>query len=317
MRLPLLGFAVCLFSGVLGAADQQLMGLAMPDAKVLAGINIQLAKTSPFGQYLLSQAQTSNDGLQELISTTGFDPRQHLTEVLFASTGQPGSHTGLAIIRGTFDVGRILQAVQNKGQTPQLYQGIQILNSPHNSQSMAFLDGTLALAGDAVSVKAAIDRRLSPATLDPLLVSKANALSAAQAVWFVTLAPVSSLHGHMPQGSPEGPPANVLQKIQQASGGVQLGSSVLVSAEAVAANNQDATALADVIRFFASMAQYSGQQNGKQSEAAALLQNLDVKTAANVTRLSLEIPEDRLEQWVKDSHSHSGTVRERRSRPRP
>ncbi|HWB97851.1 MAG TPA: hypothetical protein VG672_14150 [Bryobacteraceae bacterium] len=309
MRLPLLGLAACVFSGILGAADPQLMSLAMPDAKVLAGINIQQAKASPFGQYLLSRMQPG--GFEELTSATGFDPRQHLTEVLFASTGQPGTHAGLAIIRGSFDVTRILQAAQDKGQTPELYQGVQILNNGHNTQSLAFLDGTLAVAGDAVSVKAAIDRRMAPASLDPVLVSKANALSGVQSAWFVSLAP-----GLMrpPSGTAGPAPANVLQKIQQASGGIQFGSNVQLSAEAVSSTSQDATALADVIRFFASMAQYKSQQAGKAADAAALLQNLDVRTSANVTTLSLAIPEAQAEQLIQGAHMEVG--RPHRVRPR-
>ena len=40
------------FAGVLPAtaADPQLLNLVMPDAKVLAGVNVDQAKTSPFGQ---------------------------------------------------------------------------------------------------------------------------------------------------------------------------------------------------------------------------------------------------------------------------
>ena len=59
----------------------------MPDAKVLAGVNVAQAKSSPFGQYVLSQISANDPGLQQLASVTGFDPRQDLCEVLVASNG--------------------------------------------------------------------------------------------------------------------------------------------------------------------------------------------------------------------------------------
>jgi hypothetical protein len=316
MKLPL--SAALLVSGILSAADPQLMNLVMPEAKILAGINVQQATGSPFGQYLLSQAPANNQGLQQLIDSTGFDPRRDLKEILLASTGDPGSHKGLALVRGSFDVARILRLAQNTGQTPELYQGVQMIGETQNTNALAFLDGTLAVAGDATLVRGAIDRRSVPAALDPLLVAKADALSKTQAAWFVSLVPGSTLHPKIPADSPVGPPDNVLQKIQQASGGVQLGANVLISVDAVAATNQDASALADVIRFFASIALYGNQnQNPNQSQAAALLQNLSVKTAANVTSISLSISENQLEQLAQNTHhSRSGEPRLRQAPPR-
>ena len=48
------------FSGVLSAADPMLLNLVMPDAKVVAGVNVQQAKGTLFGQYILSQMQTTD-----------------------------------------------------------------------------------------------------------------------------------------------------------------------------------------------------------------------------------------------------------------
>ena len=61
-----------LFSGVLSAADPQLLNLVMPDVKVMADINVEQAKTSPFGQYVLAQVQPQQ--LMQIAAITGFDP---------------------------------------------------------------------------------------------------------------------------------------------------------------------------------------------------------------------------------------------------
>ena len=37
----------------------------MPDAKILAGVNVDQAKASPFGQYVLAQFQAQDQHLQQ------------------------------------------------------------------------------------------------------------------------------------------------------------------------------------------------------------------------------------------------------------
>ena len=72
------------------AADQQLLNLLMPDAKVVAGVNVDQAKTSPFGQYVLLQMQSQDQNMRELAAQTGFDPTRDVHELLVASSGEAG-----------------------------------------------------------------------------------------------------------------------------------------------------------------------------------------------------------------------------------
>src|SRR5437899_7055264 len=95
------------FSGALSAADPQLLNLVMPDAKVVAGVNVEQAKGTQFGQYILNQMQTNDASLQQLVALTGFDPRRDVRELLVSSDGTPQGHTGLALARGNFDVAKI------------------------------------------------------------------------------------------------------------------------------------------------------------------------------------------------------------------
>ena len=85
------------FAGILPAkaADSQLLNLVMPDAKVLAGVNVEQAKTSPMGQYILNQVQAQNNPqLRELAALTGFDPTRDVHEVLVATAGTCRRGTG-------------------------------------------------------------------------------------------------------------------------------------------------------------------------------------------------------------------------------
>src|SRR5580700_5520247 len=89
------------------AADPQLLNLVMPDAKILAGVNVDQAKTSPFGVYVLAQFQAQDQHLREFTAQTGFDPTRDLHEVLVASTGSQAHAPALTLARGTFSTDKI------------------------------------------------------------------------------------------------------------------------------------------------------------------------------------------------------------------
>src|SRR6476620_4797836 len=147
------------FSGVLSAADSRLLNLVMPDAKVLAGVNVQQAKGTQFGQYVLNQLQTQDVHLQELVALTGFDPRRDVDELLVASDGVPQGKTGLALAAGNFDVAKITAAATMHGAVAEQYHGVTILQGPKKQEAgIAFLNATTVAAGDIASVKSAIDR---------------------------------------------------------------------------------------------------------------------------------------------------------------
>ena len=127
------------FAGVLpaNAADPQLLNLVMPDAKVLAGVNVDQAKTSPFGQYVLSQMQLQDTHLTEVTALTGFDPTRDVHELLVASSGGATQHTGLALARGNFDPARINAAgADQRGAISETYNGVTIIEDPKQQERL-------------------------------------------------------------------------------------------------------------------------------------------------------------------------------------
>jgi hypothetical protein len=165
-------------AAALQAADPALLNLVMPDAKVLAGINVQRAKTTQFGQFLLTQMPVG-DQIDGFITTTGFDPRQDLTEVLIASNSEAKS--GLVLARGTFNPAQISAAVDKDGKhTSQIYKGAQLItgNSTGDLSAIAFLSSSIAVVGDLANVKSAIDRSTSSNAIDPGLAAQVASYSA-------------------------------------------------------------------------------------------------------------------------------------------
>lgn len=300
MQLRLVFCAVLLAASSYGA-DPGLLNLAMPNAQVMAGVNVDQAKLSPIGQYLLTQIEKEHGSeLQMLTDGTGFDPRRDVREILAVSSAQPGTHSGVVLVRGAFDVPRIVEAARTDGQTVDTYKGVEVLHKDKQG-SIAFLDSTLAAAGDAADVLAVIDRKLAPSPINPDLALKVNQLSATQDAWFVSLVGPSGLVISGPSNAQFPPNLNMLTKVRQASGGLKLGANVVLSAQAVSDTEKDAAALADVFKLLAGMAQLNASK-GEEAAAAALLQNLAVTAEGPITRLSLSVPEQQLEQLAGAAH---------------
>ena len=291
MKRFLAGIAVLVCaSGMLPAADRQLVGLMMPDAKLLAGASVAQLRNSPYGLYLLTQGPMNDPNFQQFVQATGFDPTRDVTEIVAASADLQ-SQSGLLAARGTFDIAHILAYAKTTGVQVDESHGVPILASPDGKGSIAFLDATLVVIGDPDNVTAAVARKSNPSTLDPALTAKATALSATQDAWAVsTMAvPVAGAPG----GS-SGLNFSALQNLQQSSGGVKFGASVTVTAELVADTPQDAGALAALVQMLAAL----GQTNPQTAQMSTVLETLTVQTKGSTVSLSLAIPEGVLEQLV-------------------
>lgn len=279
------------------AADPQLLNLVMPDAVVLAGVNVDSAKTSPFGQYVLSQLQSNDQDMQKLIALTGFDPTRDVSELLAASNGTP--NTGLLLARGSFDAVKITAAALAGGGSTETYGtvGVTIIEDPKQTHGVAFLRSTLVVAGDLASVKAAIDRQAVAAPIPAALSTQVNNWSGLQDAWAISTVPPSSLQP--PANAPKVPGMNgqgPFQTIQSAAGGVKFGAVVAITAQAQSDNAQDAASMGDALKLLANLAQMQAAQN---PTAASLAQSLQVSTSGSTLTVTLSLPEDQLQQIVK------------------
>jgi len=285
------------FCGVLPAraADPQLVALVMPDAKVLAGVNVEQAKATPFGQYVLNQVQSTQDQhLQELTAKTGFDPRRDVRELLVASTGDQQNHTGLVLARGNFDLAKIAAAAGEGGAVTETYNGVIILEDPKKANGVAFLDNSLAVAGDLASVKGAIDRQKVPQAIPSSLAVLVNQWSTTQDAWAVSIVPLSTLKP--PSTAPNVPGLNgqgAFQAVQQAAGGVKFGNEVVLKGQAQADTAQNAQAMADALKLLVNLVQ---MQAAKEPVAASLAQAVQIGASGNLLNVSLSVPEDQLQQ---------------------
>lgn len=299
MRTTVFFVGTLLLSANAFAVDTQLLNLVMPEAQVMAGVNVTTAKISPFGQYVLTHFRSDEKGLQELITKTGFDPRQDVTEILAASTGNPSAAGGLILARGNFDPARIAGlAATEKNVTVSQYGGSTlILVGDAAVHGVAFIGNSIAVVGDAASVKAALDRSSKVNSISPALATRVQALSTTLDAWSVSLASFASL---LPSelGGAKGPaaqPLALVKNIESSSGGVKFGPTVEITGQAIANNEQNAKALADIVRMVAGMVTLSGGQDPKIANLAQLVQTLKVANDGTAVNISASIPEAQLE----------------------
>ncbi len=299
------------FSGFLFAADPLLVNLLSPDAKVVAGVNVEQAKGTQFGQYILNQMQTADAHLQEFIALTGFDPRRDIRELLVSSDGNPQNHTGLALARGNFDIAKITGAATQHGAVTEVYGNYTIIEDPKQEGGVAFLNSTTLAAGDVASVKGAIDRQTTAQPLPAAVITKINQWGNSQDAWAITTVPPASL---VPQGAVKGtqqtmPLLNFAQTVQSAGGGVKFGTNVVFSGEATADTAQNASTLADLVKLMLNLAQM--QVGTNDPNAAALIKSATVTATGTTLKVSASLPQDTFIQMIQPKSTTAPRMRAR------
>ncbi|MGB7761134.1 MAG: hypothetical protein WBL61_14975 [Bryobacteraceae bacterium] len=310
MKAPIASTAAlaALFSGVLSAADPQLLNLVMPDVKAMADVNVAQAKTSPFGQYVLTQVETQQ--LAQIATLTGFDPTKDVDELLAAGNGA-AQHSGLALALGTFNVATISALIAQQKVATETYRGVTIFEDPKKDGGLAFLSNTIAAAGDLTNLKAAIDRVSAPSILPAALMVEIGQLSAANDAWALTTVPPSSLKP--PSTAPAVPGVgsgaeNALGTVQSASVGIKFGTNVVMTGQAQADTAQNATAIAGLIQFLVNMAQLKAAD---EPQVQALAKALTVTASGTAINLSLTLPSDQFQQLLQPkaaAHHHAHTA---------
>jgi hypothetical protein len=247
---------------------------------------------------VMDQMKADDPAFRMFVDSTGFDPRRDLQEVLMISNAVRAKDKGLVIARGVFNGPQLMQFVskQDGGRSSvSSYKGVQLLTSPSgDNNALAVLDGSIALAGTAELVKAAIDRRAANTALDPRMLAKVAEVSGAYDIWAVTSSPALAAE----MAGDKRLPADALKAIEQSSGGVKFGTMIRLGGEAVTRSDKDAEALADVFRFFSGMMKMNEKK--PVNPMTSMLERVELKTIANLVQFSLSIPQAEVEQMLKN-----------------
>ena len=308
LHITLLSAALAASLPLSAAVDPRLLALVPGDATVLSGVNVDTAKTSAYGRYMLGQMTVDDAGFQKFIADTGFDPRRDLSQILSATSGDSTSTKTVVVGRGIFNPGKIANASQAEGAKLLNYKGVDLV--VHSGTDMmgaiAFLDATTAALGYLDAVKAVIDRRaLTTPALPATVVTRITALAAANDGWFLsTVSPATFFTGKIDNPKVGGMlEAGLMQSVVAGSGGLKFtATGATIGAQAVARSDKDATALADVMRFLVNIAQSSQGTSPEAAKFASMLDTMQVTTQGATMNLLLNIPEATLEQLFMGSH---------------
>jgi hypothetical protein len=188
--------------------------------------------------------------------------------------------------RGRFDAALLGAAMTAHGMTKTSLGGIEAYEAPGNAL-IAFPETGIIVAGDSALVRPALARRTQPLNLDASLLAKVNSAGSRNDVWFVATGVTSMNFGKMAL------PADTLEVV---SGGLLLGSTVELSAEAVMKTEKDAQALAQMIQFMIAMGDQIQGDRGQANPFLPLLQGAKSSVQGTSVLFSLTAAQSDLEK---------------------
>jgi hypothetical protein len=312
MRYQPVLLAILLSASAAFAADPALLNLVMPEARMVAGIDVERARDSFFGKKILEQIDAKGaDDLSKFAAMTGFDPRRDLREIVIAATdANTKNPPALIVVRGTFDMGRINGFLKTTGLAPvETLNGVDLYTKVDGKEEMgfAFLDGSTAVAGNKAGVRAAVQRRGGQgAAMTAETLAKVQSMSQSNDIWMVTSIPVAELSNALPGGAAAGPAPGMMngdafKGIEQAAMGIRFGASTMdLTAETVSRTDKDATSIADIVRFLATMVQMNRDKPEVKGLATAL-DAMKLTTDARTTRLTISLPVADMEKMIQGS----------------
>jgi hypothetical protein len=305
-----LSAAVCSF----GAVEDGLLALVPANTEFVVGINVVASRNSDFGRYLNTRFTEDAKGLEQLTAETGFDPRQDLDSVIFAgvssATGKQNME-GIVLARGTFDQSKIRSAALAKGAVVQTFSGVDLYvgGGGNHKNAFAFLESNVFATGSMTQLRQAVANRSKPVSLNAHLQELIFQAGTANDIWFASIVPASRFASHLePEMDQSVGGSQTLQAITAASGGVVFGSSLQITLDAVARSDKDASALADVVHFGASLLQMKSPSDPHTSLLASALNQMLVSAIGENVHLSLSIPETTLEQLAQTRPQHRHPV---------
>lgn len=285
-------------AALLPAADAQLVALMAPEAKILAGVQADRVRSSPFGQYLLRQAIADSPDFTKFIEATGFDPRYDVREIVVATLPTDKGDRGLIACRGVFQLSKIQATAQLQGALVSQYKGVTLLTEKDGKASVALLDPSIALFGSTEWVQASIDRRTNGTSLPVAVITKIQGLSNQHDMWFYSMQQINPKPGKS---------GIAIQGIDQLSGGLKFGDLVNLQLDAIARSNEDAQSLVDVGRFLVAMVR--GNAEHVPAEVLAALDNAKFEATQNKASLNVSMPEKQLEGLFDMARTRKSTSR--------
>jgi hypothetical protein len=280
-------------------------GLALPaDTQFVMGFDVKRLVASPVWERYAERRSMRPEALQRLESWTGLDPARDIDQIVVAGRGRQGKTLPppLVMAMGRFDLeklGLTLDKAED-GSTSQL-QGVTLFSMEKKgvSSTLALLDAGTLLFGPTERVKAVVASRSkgeTPLRQNTTLLGLVESVKPGATFWMVG---DESLLAGMPKGIPApgmgGADAMASMNLPPLRSLVltgDLGPQLSLSLTGVAADEEAATKLADVVRGFVALMSLQAQQ---KPELAELASAFNISTETNKVLINARIPYELLE----------------------
>ncbi len=280
------------------AADSSLLRYLPADARLVAGVDLEAARHTPFGGYVLNRIEAHADDFEELESKTGFDPRTDLLEIVIGgnSAGRAGDSIVIARAR-FFDVPAISVWAADKGARVSVADGVTVIRGGRdNAPAVAFPSDSVMLVGRSENIRAALERVSAGGKIDSAVSDRITEISMGNHLWGLMLGSPAEFVGKIDEETVDSAmQGDIIRSIQELSGSAVFGQTVEAHAHATTETAADAMALANVIEFFVSLAQLNADAETARLLRDAIEGGRPLVTGNSVT-VKVSLSEDDLEK---------------------
>jgi hypothetical protein len=220
-------------AGWASPVSSKLLDLVPEGAQIVAGIEDPHNPNSS-GRLLLV-THSCNLDFKDWVAITGVDPRRESDEVIEVATSSPEGELKdhLVLVAGRFDREHIFRAALRNGASLSEYRGQGLLvvepfaresQEMNAARWMAILDHRTSIFGAPELVRQALDRYLSGAGPDPMLVERLLQLHPDMNSWNVLVMSGSMFARHVAPGQLHAPWAHILDGADELTVGIHCGS---------------------------------------------------------------------------------------------
>jgi hypothetical protein len=284
--LPLAGLLFTLGCGkppLAGVSvDSAFRPFVLPSAKALISVQLEKIKTTEF--YKRHQQEFNLPQLNAIAERTGLDPRRDLAALLVS---WDGSHP-LLLARGSFTAGNLEKQLRDAGAERTSYKAYTLLGNPR--ESVVFPQAGFALAGAAVSVRAALDLQAEgnggvPRELQQRL---AGVPKSAQ-IWEASSGGLPFAETGM-RSDLESALSNISGYVSGTSAGITLANGANAQADIICVSNEGAQRVHDALRGLVGFSRLS--TNESRLDLLRLWDAVHVDQDQQVVHVRVELPAD-------------------------
>jgi hypothetical protein len=233
--------------------DRSIRRMISPDTRALAGIDLAAVRTTDF--YKREGGRLNVPELDSLVERVGLDPRRDISQVVAAWNGKKY----FVMVQGHFSPDELERRLTAAGAHQTQYRKYRLIGDL--SDSIAFLNSGLAVAGPLDVLEPAIDRfEDGRGGVPEGLQQQLDKVPSGDQIWLVSTGGLPFVELRM-RSDIESALSNIVDYINGSSAGVKVDSGFHLQAEINCVSEQGAKRVHDALRGFIGFGRLSTKDN--------------------------------------------------------